>query len=189
MPIFSFFTRKAPPSKPVTRRLTKKSAVLPTPPFNVVGVASANSEGISSALAFVVHEVYGWKVATIDPRYFARKGVTAMLGLTSPLPDPVIGVGMEEATSAIENALESNFPGIWLRCLDYAASRLPSHILVVHGITSLEQAEWVRSRGGKVLGDGTVYGVQSDIAVGPDADNSYIASAAAIMDELTTQEQ
>lgn len=183
MSIFTFFKRKkSKPKAPVDTSLRGRYAAALEPPFSVIGVASENGEVIASALAFVIHEACGWKVATIEPQYFAKTGVTAMLGVTSSVADPVLGVSLDEAVEVIETALEAKFPGIWLRCLDYAQSRLPRHILVVYGVETEEQAEWVRARGGKIVSDGTVPSLRGDITIIPDADNSYVGAATSIID-------
>lgn len=191
MSFLSFFKRKRKPSPPPRdASLRDRYANAISPPFTVIGVSSENGAAIASALAFVIQEACGWKVATINTQYFVRTGLSAMLSITEGAPDPVIGVSLAEAQEVVEKALEDKFPGIWLRCLDYAQSRLPGHVFVVHGIVTEETAAWIHERQGKIVSDGTVPGLRGDITIFPDADNSYVGAATTIMDSYlyTSQE-
>lgn len=188
MSILSWFKRKPAASRPVIAdEVRQRYPRGVTAPFTVVGVASVNGRDIADTLAFVIHEACGWNVATIDVDYFVKTGVGSMLAIGPGGEDPVIGARFEDVVDTVRCCLDEQYPGIWLRCLDSAQSRLPHHILVVHGITREDEAEWVRARAGKIAGDGTIGGLGVDIPVGLDANNTYIAAATEILDALTTK--
>ena len=187
MSILSWFRRKSTPPAPVVPEEMKvrfpRGVV---PPVTTIGVASENSGDIASTLAFVIHETCGWNVVTISTQYFVGNGVTAMLGLKPGGGiDPVIGAQFEDVCASVREYLDAQYPGIWLRCLDNAVSRLPRHVFIVHGIAGEDQADWVRARGGFVVGDGTVPGLSIDEPVGLDSESTYIQAAGRILDAMT----
>ena len=187
MSILSWFRRK---SKPVTLavpdELKERFPRGIVPSVTAIGVASENSSDIAATLAFVIHEACGWNVVTIDTQYFVSNGVTAMFGLKAGGGvDPVIGAQFEDVCESVREYLAAQYPGIWLRCLDNAVSRLPRHVFIVHGITGEDQADWVRARGGFVVGDGTVPGLSIDEPVGLDRESTYIEAAGQVLDVMT----
>lgn len=159
------------------------------PPVKLIGIASANGRDLADTLAFTLHEACGWDVATITTDHFVRSGVAAMFGITPGGLDPVTGVDFDDAIALVTTMFEANYPGVWLRCLETAQSRLPNHVMIVHGITTEEQAAWVRNRGGRVAGDGTILSATADVPVGLGADGTYLEACEVILDAMTTAQE
>ena len=126
------------------------------PEHRLIGVTGADSAEYAGTLAFAAHEVYGWKVATLHIDHFLHAGITAMLDMRPGTSDAVLAARFDDCAEVVREALEGFAPDIWLRVLDNAMSRLPGHVFIVHGVFTPTHFQWVRDRGGFMIGDCTL---------------------------------
>ena len=154
---FASLFKRTPRSAASSIKLEQRFAE--PPEHRLIGVTGADSAEYAGTLAFAAHEVYGWKVATLHVDHFLRAGITAMLNLQPGTADAVLAANFDDCAEVVREALENFAPDIWLRVLDNAMSRLPEHVFIVHGVFTSAHFQWIRDRGGFVIGDCTLANV------------------------------
>lgn len=121
----------------------------------LIGVDSADPTTFADAICFTLVGT-PQKVITCNPSSFPAAGTMAMFGWRScgNHVDPDIGVVPAEVAISIREYLQTIHPGIWTRAVERAFALSNPDVFIVFGIDD-EIVDWIRERGGIIIGDDT----------------------------------